>query len=151
MRIRKIAIPVVFLAMVSAIAPAARIATGAQMAAVKPPANEHQADPAVSVPELSPDRSTRPAGIPAADLVSQAATAEEAAREWIALIAGRPGMEDWRDGETKMAPLGPGRHGWLALVRRDGQTVGHLIVSATPEGGFRLTGFGRGEPPTELP
>lgn len=82
---------------------------------------------------------------------SDARTAEEAARAWVAAYAGQPGMERWRSAGVRTVPLGPGRHGWLALVIADGQTAGHLIVAAKPDGGFRLAGCGLGEPPEDLP
>jgi len=82
---------------------------------------------------------------------SDADSAAEAARAWIGAIAGLPGYERWKNAEAHLSSLGPGRHGWLALVKADGLTVGHMVISAKPEGGFLLAVFGPGEPPADLP
>lgn len=82
---------------------------------------------------------------------SDARTPEEAAGQWMAALSGMPGLESWKTAGLKMSALGPGRHGWLALVVDGRETVGHLIIAAKPDGGFVLTACGPGEPPADVP
>jgi len=82
---------------------------------------------------------------------SDADSAPDAARGWMQSIAELPGYERWNNAEAMLASLGPGRHGWLALVKSGDRTIGHMIIFAKPEGGFVLSGFGPGEPPADLP
>lgn len=104
---------------------------------------------------------------PSPDAESDARTPEDAAREWIAALSGHPGYEGWQHARVQLSALGPGRHGWLALVvagrenrfaeRGTGRdtasrlVIGHLVIAAKPEGGYVLTAFGPGEPPADLP
>ncbi|GIP37925.1 hypothetical protein J31TS4_12050 [Paenibacillus sp. J31TS4] len=68
---------------------------------------------------------------------------------WVSELAAQPGFEAWRDADWELLPLGPGLHGWSAIVKSGGREVGYLIVSANQDasGGFRLLEYGTGTKP----
>lgn len=101
--------------------------------------------------EAAPPAAPVMAEQPALPLESDALRAEDAAREWIPHLARQPGMENWNEAAIRLSSLGPGRHGWLALLAGKGKTIGYMIINARPEGGYRLTGYGPGEVPPDLP
>jgi hypothetical protein len=68
-------------------------------------------------------------------------------RFWMAELAKEEGYEDWADAQWTRYPLGPGMHGWVILIRKDGKEIGYMIVNATSDGQLRLTEYGSGEYP----
>jgi hypothetical protein len=69
---------------------------------------------------------------------------EQQVRNWIDQLSKQPAFADWKSASPDIQPLGPGTHGWLALLVKNGQTVGYMVVHARPEGGFRLGEYGIG-------
>jgi len=132
-----------------------------------PPVRPKPAAPTAPPVRLQTVAPSIPSVRPSPDAESDARTPEDAAREWIAALSGHPGYEGWQHARVQLSALGPGRHGWLALVvagrenrfaeRGTGRdtasrlVIGHLVIAAKPEGGYVLTAFGPGEPPADLP
>lgn len=75
----------------------------------------------------------------------------DAVRAWLADPACPVEMTDLAEADIRIMALGPGRHGWLALLVQRDQIAGHMIVSATPEGGLQLTACGLGDVPPDMP
>lgn len=66
--------------------------------------------------------------------------------EWIGVLAREKGFEEWREATWKRYPLGPGQHGWLVLLSREGKDAGYLVVSGENEK-WQLLEYGNGESP----
>ena len=68
---------------------------------------------------------------------------------WAQGLASAPGFESFGLAEIELMPLGPGTHGWLALLksRADAKVVGYMVVHAQASGGYQLSEYGIGEYP----
>lgn len=66
---------------------------------------------------------------------------------WQEEIAKQEPFKPWQDATADIAPLGPGTHSWLAILKNDGQAVGYMVIHARPEGGYVLGEYGLGESP----
>jgi len=66
---------------------------------------------------------------------------------WAKGLAGEPGFRAFADASIEVTPLGPGTHGWLALLKEPGKpnAAGYMIVHAVPSGGYQLSEYGLGE------
>ncbi|MBP1989160.1 hypothetical protein [Paenibacillus eucommiae] len=78
---------------------------------------------------------------------STAPLLEEAVETWKQLLAKKQGFESWQKASSIIEPLGPGTHGWVVILTKDGQEVGYMIVHAVEDGSFRLTEYGTGSNP----
>ncbi|MBD2870211.1 hypothetical protein [Paenibacillus arenilitoris] len=69
------------------------------------------------------------------------------ARHYVDELAVQPQFADWKQSDLRIAPIGPGTHGWLVIVKQNAITVGYLIMHATEDGGYRLGEYGTGSRP----
>lgn len=69
---------------------------------------------------------------------------EQQVREWMNALSVQKPFAEWKRAEPDIQPLGPGTHGWLAVLTADGRPVGYLVVYASGDGGFRLGEYGVG-------
>jgi hypothetical protein len=73
--------------------------------------------------------------------------ADEQVKAWLAELARQEAFADWDQAEFRLYPLGPGTHGWAAILERGGEEIGYLIISATPDGDYQLLEYGTGAYP----
>ncbi|WP_123041166.1 hypothetical protein [Cohnella candidum] len=64
---------------------------------------------------------------------------------WAAALSSQKSFAAWKGAVPDIQALGPGTHGWLAFMMKDGKTVGYLVVHAAADGTFRLGEYGTGE------
>lgn len=69
---------------------------------------------------------------------------EDAVNAWIGELSKQQEFETWQQAQWTSYPLGPGTHGWVVLLNKDGKEVGYLIVQSSPEGEYQLTEYGSG-------
>jgi len=80
--------------------------------------------------------------------LSAPAALEERIGSWIAALAEEPEFAEWKHAVWRTYPIGPGTHGWVALLEDDaGREIGYLVVTASPDGAFELVEYGRGGSP----
>ncbi|MHA6484780.1 hypothetical protein ACX1C1_23085 [Paenibacillus sp. strain BS8-2] len=79
----------------------------------------------------------------------QAITLKEQAKVWMDELSssGDETFKDWRGSWISTAPLGPGTHSWLVLLKKNQLIVGYMVVYAKDAGGFILGEYGIGEYP----
>jgi hypothetical protein len=111
------------------IAACALVWVAAPLAAVdgRPGAAKPQADAAA--PENAADR----------------VTAE--VRAWLRVLSRQEAFAGWEQADIRLHPLGPGTHAWAAILTREGEEIGYVIVGATPDGEYRLLEYGTGAYP----
>lgn len=67
---------------------------------------------------------------------------------WMAELSQTAEFASWGDADFTVYPLGPGQHGWVAVITLHEQDIGYLIVHAAKEGGpLSLTEYGSGPYP----
>jgi hypothetical protein len=77
---------------------------------------------------------------PPADLQQQIA-------RLVGKLSKQPGFELWSQARWDSYPLGPGIHGWVVVLTKDGKECGYLIVNAAPDGTYKLGEYGTGPNP----
>lgn len=66
-------------------------------------------------------------------------------RQWVDGLSREKPFEAWNNAEIDVQALGPGTHGWLALLSaKNGETVGYLVIHAAEDGSYRLGEYGTG-------
>ncbi len=60
------------------------------------------------------------------------------------MLAAQDAFKDWAQADADIQALGPGTHGWMAVLKTDGRTVGYMVIHAAEEGGYRLGEYGVG-------
>lgn len=71
----------------------------------------------------------------------------QAVQEAIRQLSKEEAYADWQKADYHVYPLGPGNHGWVAIVVKDGHEIGYLTLGATPEGDYIVTEYGSGAYP----
>lgn len=66
---------------------------------------------------------------------------------WIDALSREKGFEAWPEARRDIYPLGPGTHGWVVILRDGNREIGYMVISATEQGGYRLTEYGTGSKP----
>lgn len=66
---------------------------------------------------------------------------------WIGSLSALEPFRSWLGAKWSRYPLGPGMHGWLILLHKDGQEIGYLVVGSTEDGKLKLVEYGAGESP----
>ncbi len=66
---------------------------------------------------------------------------------WLNELAQQTAFAEWPTAERTVTALGPGTHSWLVTLAQGQETVGYLVVQATPNGAFRLGEYGLGSEP----
>jgi hypothetical protein len=66
---------------------------------------------------------------------------------WMKDLSKEEEFADWREAKYRLYPLGPGSHGWVAIVELDGEEIGYMTITSTPEGEYLLTEYGTGAYP----
>ncbi|GLX68164.1 hypothetical protein [Paenibacillus glycanilyticus] len=66
-------------------------------------------------------------------------------RGWMNELAKLPEFKAWNTAEFTVAPLGPGTHSWIAIVKQQEQSIGYLVIHAKENGGLVLGEYGTGE------
>lgn len=74
-------------------------------------------------------------------------TFEDQIEAWIRTLSDQQGFEAWKDARWTRHPLGPGTHGWLILLHKNGREIGYMVVGSTTDGKWSLTEYGVGENP----
>lgn len=69
---------------------------------------------------------------------------ERQVREWVVAMSAQKPFAAWKYAEADIQALGPGTHGWLAILNVKGKTVGYMIVYAAADDSFRLGEYGTG-------
>jgi hypothetical protein len=69
---------------------------------------------------------------------------ERQIREWTAALSAHQPFEEWKHAVPDIQALGPGTHGWLAILNSAGRPVGYMVVYASEDGTFRLGEYGAG-------
>ncbi len=59
----------------------------------------------------------------------------------------KKGFEAWQGAITRVYPLGPGVHGWIVHISKDGKDAGYMVINAREDGTFELAEYGTGEHP----
>lgn len=72
---------------------------------------------------------------------------DQAVQEAIKQLAKEQAYADWLEADYRLYPLGPGSHGWVAILAKDGEEIGYVTMGATPEGDYILTEYGSGAYP----
>ncbi|WP_138751979.1 hypothetical protein [Paenibacillus sinopodophylli] len=72
---------------------------------------------------------------------------QQQAERWVNKLAAQQPFAAWKQAELSIAPIGPGTHSWLVLVKHQEKTVGYLIVHATETGGYQLGEYGTSSTP----
>jgi len=67
--------------------------------------------------------------------------------EWIGALAEHAEYAHWRGAEWDKYPIGAGMHGWVVILRKNGEEIGYLVVGAKEDGTFALTEYGDGPYP----
>ncbi|WP_168120635.1 hypothetical protein [Paenibacillus sp. HB172176] len=57
------------------------------------------------------------------------------------------GYESWKQADTSISALGPGTHTWLVLLKKEGASVGYMIIHAVEAGSYELGEYGIGPYP----
>lgn len=79
--------------------------------------------------------------LPSSDIQKQA-------QYWVDELSAKQGYAAWKGTSIAISPLGPGTHGWLALVQNSSnEPVGYLVIHAREEGGYQLGEYGTGPYP----
>ncbi|MBW5445144.1 hypothetical protein GE107_03580 [Cohnella sp. CFH 77786] len=69
---------------------------------------------------------------------------ERQVREWASVLSAQQPFSEWKDAKPDVQALGPGTHGWLAILKKNGRTVGYMVVHAASDGTYRLGEYGAG-------
>lgn len=78
---------------------------------------------------------------------NDAASLDAQIETWIRSLSAEEAFRHWQGARWSRYPLGPGMHGWLVLLHKDGKEIGYLVVGATEDGKLRLTEYGAGDNP----
>ncbi|MDF2835986.1 MAG: hypothetical protein K0Q63_1626 [Paenibacillus sp.] len=115
-----------------------KIATAASMLAVM-----------LSLSSVSYAQGSTTAYAMATDSGERTITLKEQARKWADELAGTndESFRKWHGAWISTAPLGPGTHSWLVLLKQNQTTVGYMIIHAKDAGGYVLGEYGVGEYP----
>jgi hypothetical protein len=62
-------------------------------------------------------------------------------------LSKQPGFELWSQARWDSYPLGPGIHGWVVILTKDGKECGYLIMNAATDGTYKLGEYGTGSNP----
>lgn len=111
----------------------------------------------------SPTLAAFAAGTAAAELAPSAYSEESAANDdtngyadagldsqiaaWVRTLSAQDEFRVWQDARWTRYPLGPGMHGWLILLHKDGREIGYLVVGSTEDGKLKLVEYGAGDSP----
>ncbi|WP_146250160.1 hypothetical protein [Paenibacillus flagellatus] len=87
------------------------------------------------------------AAVVAPDGSEASGTFEAEVDSWIKTLSAQDEFKEWEGARWTRHPLGPGMHGWLVLVHKNGKEIGYLVVGATEDGKLRLTEYGAGDRP----
>lgn len=78
----------------------------------------------------------------------QTITLKEQARLWANELSQDESFRKWKGAWMSTAPLGPGTHSWLVLMKQNQNVVGYMIIHAKEAGGGYMLGeYGSGEYP----
>lgn len=73
---------------------------------------------------------------------------EQKVNRWISALAGQAEFSEWKNAQWTRYPLGPGKHGWVVILSKNGKEVGYLVVTASQsEDELVLSEYGVGEYP----
>ncbi|WP_135554270.1 hypothetical protein [Paenibacillus cymbidii] len=110
--------------------------------------------PAVdSEEQLAPDSQRLPVATSVAAVAAPSAGGTEIAgmeaiiRQSIGTLSALPDFAGWQDAAWDVYPLGPGTHGWVVLLTKQGKEIGYLVISAAEDGQLSLTEYGTGDRP----
>lgn len=109
------------------------------------PASDLQEKPVSSGLQPSAERSASAAALPAAG--TEIAGMEAIIRQSIGSLSALPAFAEWQGAAWDVYPLGPGTHGWVVLLTKDGKEIGYLVISAAEDGQLSLAEYGAGEHP----
>ncbi|MEB3100181.1 hypothetical protein [Ferviditalea candida] len=114
------------------------IPTAAQTGAMLPRSKPQTADTSDAGKSLSTPK----------PLASQTDRFDQKVNLWISTLASQAEFSAWRNAQWTRYPLGPGNHGWVVILSKNGKDVGYLVVAASQSGeGLALAEYGVGEYP----
>jgi hypothetical protein len=122
-------------------APAGKVqaAEAAKAAVEAPPAAPAGKAPTQSAPQSEPQSA------------SQSQSADKQIEDWIRALAKNEGFETWQDASWVKYPLGPGKRGWVVIIRSGdasgGQEIGYMVVVDGPEHTLQLEEYGLSDAP----
>jgi hypothetical protein len=76
---------------------------------------------------------------------------EQQVKTWVDELSVHKPFSLWKSALIEVQPLGPGTHGWLAVLKAPGGPVGYLVVYAAADGTYRLGEYGTGTDPLFSP
>ncbi|MCZ8514365.1 hypothetical protein O9H85_18435 [Paenibacillus filicis] len=77
----------------------------------------------------------------------QSPSLRDAADRMIVQLSSQSGFEDWKNASWTSYALGPGTHGWVILISKNGREIGYLVLNAAGKDVYRLSEYGKGEYP----
>lgn len=63
---------------------------------------------------------------------------------WAAELSRNKTFANWDKADKDIQPIGPGTHGWLVVLRKDGKPLGYMVVNAKDDGTYFLGEYGVG-------
>jgi hypothetical protein len=72
---------------------------------------------------------------------------EAQVKSWIESLSEQKEFESWRGAAWARYPLGPGMHGWLVLIMKNGQEIGYLVIGSAEDNRLKLIEYGTGGKP----
>lgn len=77
----------------------------------------------------------------------QSPSLRDAADRMIAKLSVQSGFEDWKNTSWTSYALGPGTHGWIILISKNGTDIGYLVLSSGGKDVYLLSEYGKGSYP----
>ncbi|WP_193556350.1 hypothetical protein [Paenibacillus ginsengarvi] len=96
--------------------------------------------------ESSVYKSTAPA-LPGSVSLLAPTPFEAQVNAWIASLAAQDDFRDWQGATWTRYPLGAGMHGYLVLLRKNGNEIGYLVAGEAEDGSLKLIEYGSGPSP----
>ena len=72
---------------------------------------------------------------------------ETQVNNWIESLSAQKEFQSWRGAAWTRYPLGPGMHGWLVLIMKNGQEIGYLVIGSAEDNQLKLIEYGTGDKP----
>jgi hypothetical protein len=77
----------------------------------------------------------------------QAASLNEAVNAYFKELSAQTDFASWKQATWTSYPLGPGSHGWVVLVKQNGQEIGYMVIQADADQAYHLVEYGSGAYP----
>lgn len=102
---------------------------------------------AASPPQVQAVQEAIKVAVPHVQERKQAPSLNEAVNSYFQELSAQKDFASWKQATWTSYPLGPGSHGWVILVKLQGQEVGYMVIHADANQSYRLTEYGSGAYP----